>query len=362
MKVIISAGGTGGHIYPALAIIRALKEKHKNVEILYIGTKDRMESKIIPKEGIQFLGIEMKGMNRKNPFANFSVVSLLFKNISYLKKVMMKEMPDIVIGVGGYVTFPVVYAAHACGIKTVIHEQNSIFGLTNKMLSRYVDAVFTSFKETTPQLKNTKVVFTGNPRSEEVAKVEKANKRDYGLKDAKKTVLVVMGSLGSLTVSEKFLNILPEFKNKDYEVLFVTGNSYYEKFQGISVPNVKIVPFLDNMLGVLKFSDVVVSRAGASMISEITTCGVPSVLIPSPYVTANHQYKNAKALEEVGASILLEEDKLNAKNLIDSIDSILKDQHVYDKMVVENKKLGIEKSATKIVLEIENILKEDKNG
>jgi len=362
MKVIISAGGTGGHIYPALSIVRALKEKYPNVEILYIGTKDRMESKIVPKEGIRFLGIEMKGMNRKNPFANFSVVSLLVKNISYLKKVMMEEKPDIVIGVGGYVTFPVIYAAHSCGIKTAIHEQNSIFGLTNKLLSRYTSAVFTSFQETMPKLKNTKVIFTGNPRSEEVEKVLPANKKDYGLKESKKVVLIVMGSLGSLTVSDKFLSILPEFGNQDYEVLFVTGNAYYEKFKDISISNVKIVPFLDNMLGVLKFSDVVVSRAGASMISEITVSGVPSVLIPSPYVTANHQYKNAKTLEEAGASILLEEDKLNAKNLIFSIDSILKDKKVYDKMVVENKKLGVSKSATMIVSEIEKILKEDKNG
>lgn len=362
MKVIISAGGTGGHIYPALAICRALKEKYKNIEILYIGTKNKMESKIVPKEGIRFLGIEMKGMNRKNPFANISVFSLLFKNISYVKKVIKNERPDIVIGVGGYVTFPVIYAAKSCGVKTVIHEQNSIFGLTNKMLSRYVNAVFTSFKDTKPSLKHTKVIFTGNPRSEEVEKIPRASKKDYGLKENKRLVLIVMGSLGSLTVNEKFLSILPEFKKEDYEVLFVTGNNYYEKFKDISISNVKIVPFLDNMLGVLKFSDVIVSRAGASMIAEITACGVPSVLIPSPYVTANHQEKNAKALKDVGASILLEEENLNAKNLMNSINSILKDDKVYDKMVMENKKLGVEKSATKIVLEIEKILKEDKNG
>ena len=362
MKVIISAGGTGGHIYPALAIIRALKEKHKNIEILYIGTNDRMESKIVPKEKIRFLGLDMKGMNRKNPFANIKVISLLFKNINYLKKVIKEEKPDIVIGVGGYVTFPVIYAAKSCGVKTVIHEQNSIFGLTNKMLSRYVDAVFTSFKDTKPYLKNTKVIFTGNPRSEEVEKIPRASKKDYGLKENKKLVLIVMGSQGSQTVSDKFLSILPEFKNEDYEVLFVTGNAYYDKFKDISVSNVKIVPFLDNMLGVLKFSDVIVSRAGASMIAEITTCGIPSVLIPSPYVTANHQEKNAKSLESAGASILLKEDALNTKNLKDSINSILKDSKVYDKMVMENKKLGVEKCATKIVLEIEKILKEDKNG
>ena len=359
LKVIISAGGTGGHIFPALAIIHALEKQVRDLEILYIGTSDRMETTIIPKEKIPFLGIEMKGLNRKNPLKNFSVVSLICKNISLLKKKMKEFRPDIVIGVGGYVTFPVLYAAKSLGIPTVIHEQNSTPGLTNKLLSRYADRIFVSFEENKKYFPKKKVVFTGNPRSEEVIEVKPAKKKDYGLKENKKCVLIVMGSLGSYTINEKLKKIIPEFKNKDYEVILVSGKDYYEQFKKFSIPNVKIVPFLDNMLGVLKFCDLVVSRAGASMLSELTVCAVPSILIPSPYVTANHQYKNAKAMEDAGASFLLAEDKLSAKELLGLIDSVFTNSEAYDKMVEANKKLGVKTSATKIVSEIKKLLKED---
>lgn len=359
MKVIISAGGTGGHIYPALAIIRKLREKEKDLTVLYIGTKDRMESKIVPNEKIDYLGIEMEGLNRKNPFKNIKVIKNLLTNINLLKKKIKEFKPDIVIGVGGYVTFPVIYAAHKCGVKTVIHEQNSIPGVTNKILSKYVNRVFISLPGSIKYFKTNNVIYTGNPRSEEVVNIVPALKKDYGLSKDKKLVLIVMGSLGSTTVNRKFKEILLNFKDKDYEVLFVTGTNYYDNFKHVNIKNVKIVPFLDNMLGVLKFSDLIVSRAGASMISEMTTCGVPSILVPSPYVTNNHQLKNAKELEEAGASIIIEEDDLDSSTLLNRIDEILKDKEKYKKMVVANKKLGVKTSASKIYEEIKKVIKED---
>lgn len=359
MRVIVSAGGTGGHIYPALAIIRKLQEKEKDLTILYIGTKDRMESKIIPKEGIDYLGIEMEGLNRKNPFKNVKVIKNLIANVNLLKQKIKEFNPDVVIGVGGYVTFPVIYAAHKCGVKTVIHEQNSIPGVTNKILSRYSSRVLISLPGSGEYFKTNNVVYTGNPRSEEVVKIEVANKKDYGLSNDKKLVLIVMGSLGSTTVNNKFKEILSNFKNKDYEVLFVTGKNYYDNFKDIKIKNVKIVPFLDNMLGVLKFSDLIVSRAGASMISEMTTCGVPSILVPSPYVTANHQFINAKELEDAGASVIIEERNLESDILLKTIDELLNDKEKYKSMVQANKKLGVRTSASKIYEEIKKVIKED---
>ena len=168
-----------------------------------------------------------------------------------------------------------------------------------------------------------------------------------------------MGSLGSLTINKKFQEILPNFRDKNYEILFVTGKDYYEKFQNIQIQNVKIVPFIENMLGVLKVSDLIVSRAGASMISEITTCGLPSILIPSPYVTNNHQYKNARELEKNGASVIIKEENLDSKTLIQTIDEILNDQERYKKMVDTNIKLGVVDSATRIYDEIKKVIKED---
>lgn len=359
MKVIISAGGTGGHIYPALAIINKLKEQENDLEILYIGTKDRMESKIIPEKNIPYLGIDSVGLNRKKTLKNIKIIKTLTDNISMLKKEIKKFKPDVVIGVGGYVTFPVVYAAKKCGVKTVIHEQNSIPGLTNKILSRYADKVFISLPDSRKYFKTKNVVYTGNPRSEEVAKIKPALKNEYGLTKTKKTVLIVMGSLGSHTVNQKFKEILPTFKEQPYEVLFVTGKDYFKEFQDIKIDNVKIVPFLENMLGVLKFSDLIVSRAGASMIAEITTCGIPSILVPSPYVTANHQMINAQELEKNGASVIIEEEKLESKLLLDNITDILNDDIKYKEMVDANKKLGVIDSASQIYSEIKKLIKED---
>ncbi len=359
MKVIISAGGTGGHIYPALAIINKLKQEEKNLELLYIGTTDRMENNLIPEKKIPYLGLEMKGLNRKNPFKNISVLKQLRKNIKIVKQKIKEFQPDIVIGVGGYVTFPVLYAAKKCGVKTMIHEQNSIPGLTNKLLSHYVNKVLISLPDSKQYFKTNNVVYTGNPRSEEVAHIKPAKKADYNLNQNKKTVIIVMGSLGSLTINQKFQKILPEFKKKPYQVLFVTGNNYYDSFKNIHIPNVQIVPFLDNMLGVLKFSDLIVSRAGASMISEITTCHLPSILIPSPYVTANHQYKNAKELEKNNASVIIEEEKLESRILLDTIDKILQDEKLYQQMVKANQKLGIEDSATRVYVEIKKTIRND---
>lgn len=361
MRVIITAGGTGGHIYPALAIIHKLQEKEKKLEILYIGTLDRMESKIIPEQGIPYYGIKMHGLNRKKPFKNFKLINEMHKNIKSVQQKIKEFQPDVVIGVGGYVTFPVIYAAHKCKVKSIIHEQNSIPGLTNKLLSRYASRVCISLPGAKSYFKTKNIVYTGNPRSEEVVHIKAAKKEDYHLSPNKKTVVIVMGSLGSLTVNKKFQEILPKFKNQAYEVLFVTGKDYYEQFQNIRTSNVKIVPFLDNMLGVLKFSDLVVSRAGASMISEITTCGLPSILIPSPYVTNNHQYKNALELEKNGASVIIEEEKLDSTILLQTIDKILNDKENYQKMVAANKYLGVEDSATRIYNEIKKVIKEDEH-
>ena len=349
MRVIISAGGTGGHIYPALAIANKIKEKDKSAEILYIGTTDRMEKDIIPNLGIEYVGIKIRGLS-KNPI---KAIDALFCTLNGVRKCMhiLKEFkPDVVIGVGGYVTVPVIYSAKKLGIKTILHEQNSIPGLSNKLLKNKATVIGVSLEDSLKYFgKNTNVIFTGNPRSEEAANAKKVPKSKYGLSNNKKCVLIVMGSLGSHTINQKMMDILPKFNGKDYEVLFVTGKNYYEEYSKIKLPsNVKIVEFLNDMLGVMKNVDLIVSRAGASTISEITALSLPSILIPSPYVTHNHQVKNALVLKECGAAVLLEEDKLNSNNLINNIDSILTNKEIYNKMKKASGLLSINNSATKI--------------
>ncbi|MCI8588160.1 MAG: undecaprenyldiphospho-muramoylpentapeptide beta-N-acetylglucosaminyltransferase [Bacilli bacterium] len=349
MKVIISAGGTGGHIYPALAIIHKIKEMEPKSEFLYIGTTDRMEHTIIPKENIPYFAIEISGLNRKHLFKNVKVVKNYLKSIRSLRKKIKEFNPDIVLGVGGYVTAPVVSTAKKLGYKTLIHEQNSIPGVSNKFLSKYADKIAVSLEESLQYFPKEKVFLSGNPRSEEIGKVKAISKQDLGLSENKKLVLIVMGSLGSTSINEKLKEMLPFFEEKNYELILVTGKDYYEQLKDEKRPsNVKIVPYLEEMLRVLKKTDLIVTRAGASTIAEITAIGLPSIMIPSPYVTHNHQLKNAQALEKKNATIIIEEKDFTKELLLQKIDFILNDDKVYEKMKKSAKALGVEDSATRI--------------
>ena len=357
MRVVISAGGTGGHIYPAISIINKIKEKEPNSEFLYIGTTDRMEAKIIPSLDIPYLGIEMKGL-KKNIIKSVKALKLFVKAINTCKTEIKKFNPDVVIGVGGYITAPVIYSAKKLGYKTLVHEQNSIPGKSNKFLSKYADIIAVSLPSSKEYFKHDKVYLTGNPRSEEALKVKGVDKKTLGLNNDKQLVMIVMGSLGSMTINQELLDIVPKFRNKDYEVLLITGNNYYDKYNDIKIPdNVKIVPFLENMLNVLQETDLIVTRAGASTIAEITALGIPSILVPSPYVANNHQYYNAMELVNKEASILLEEKDFKSENLLKSIDFILNDRVLYKSMHENAISLSAKNSSEEIYKLIKNMIK-----
>ncbi len=360
MKVVITAGGTGGHIFPALALISKLKEKDKDVEILYIGTTDRMEKDIIPKEGIPYIGIEMKGLNRKNVFKNIDVMKTYFRAVKKAKNELVKFKPDVVIGFGGYISAPVIYSASKLNIKTIIHEQNSIPGVSNKFLSRYVDKVLVSFKESIKDFPKDKTIYTGNPRSEQIKDIEKISKTTLDFKKDKALVIIVMGSLGSLTMTKKLKETLPLFKNKDYQVLLITGKNYYDDYKDIKLSsNVKLVPFINNLIGLMKDTDLIVTRSGASTIAEITSIGLPAIMVPSPYVTNNHQYVNAKSLEDDGACIILKEEDFNKDSLVNLLDKTLNDKEKLKSMKNALLKRGITDSATRIYEEILKLVRDE---
>ena len=343
MRVVISAGGTGGHIYPALSIINKIKEKEPDAKILYVGTTYRMEKDIIPKYGIDYYGIKVRGFDRKISLSNFKTLKYFIDSVRLMKKKLKEFKPDIVIGVGGFVTGPVIYAAHKMHIKTIIHEQNSILGMSNRFLSKYADVVCISLPDTKVNAK--KVVYTGNPSSED--KVPSFDKKEFNLSNNKKLVVIVMGSLGSKVVNEKMKNILPKFNNKNYEVLYVTGNDYYDEFKSMESSNVKVVPFINNLKRVFKKTDLLISRAGATTISEIISFKVPTILVPSPYVTDNHQYKNALNLVEKDSALLVEEKDLEEK-LIDTIDNIIDDKDKLNKIKNNLSMMEVKNSASKI--------------
>ena len=358
MKVLVVAGGTGGHIYPAVAIINKIKEKEKDAEILYIGTVDRMEKDIIPGLGIDFIGMEMSGLNRKNIFKNIKVLNQFKKAYKRSRKIIKEFKPDVVVGAGGYITAPVLYAAKKLGVPTLIHEQNSIPGVSNKFISRFADTICVSLPNSVDLFPKNKVVYTGNPRSEEIIKVEKLSKTTLGFKKDKKLVVVVMGSLGSTTMTKKIKELIPKFNDQNYQVLVITGKAYFDDYKKIKLSdNVKLLPFMDNLINLLKDSDLIISRAGASTIAEITAIGLPAILVPSPYVTNNHQYKNAKELEDIGACRIVEEKDFSSDTIISLVDNIFSSSTDYDKMVKASKSLGINDSSTRIYNEIKKIIR-----
>ena len=357
MKVVISAGGTGGHIYPALAIINKIKEKEPNSEFLYIGTHNRMEKDIIPKYNIPFKSIEIYGFNRKNLFKNFKTIQCLIKAKKDCKKIIKEFNPDIAIGVGGYVTAPVISAAHSLGIKTFIHEQNSIAGKANLSLARFVDLIGVSFKSSIDEFPKEKVVFTGNPCGEDALKKEAMSKSKFGLDKNKKLVLFVMGSLGSSKVNEFLVKTMSLFKNKSYEILYVTGTRDYEDIKTIEFPNnVKVVPYIENMTRIMKNTDLMVTRAGASTLSEIIALKLPSILIPSPYVPNNHQYKNALDLVNGNAAIMVEEKNLDSDMLVETIDRLINDKEKINDMKKNLEQFQVDGSATMIYDNIKKLI------
>lgn len=323
MRILISAGGTGGHIYPALAIIEGFKKYDKDLEVLYIGTKNRMEKDIVPKNGIPYYGIEIYGLS-KNIFKDIKDVFLIFKAKKEIKKKMLEFKPDVVLGIGGYVTYPVLSVAKSLHIKTFIHEQNAIPGKTNKMISKYADIIGISFKESAKYFPNRNVLYTGNPTGIRALNTPRITKSSLGLNDDKPLVVVVCGSLGSETVNNAMKGYLKTLENKDYQVVYITGKNLYEEFIKIKYPkNVKVLPYLDNLTGLLKETDVLVARAGASTIAEVLSLKVPTIFIPSPYVANNHQYYNAVSLKNDNLALMLEEKDLSIPNITKNIDNLL---------------------------------------
>jgi UDP-N-acetylglucosamine--N-acetylmuramyl-(pentapeptide) pyrophosphoryl-undecaprenol N-acetylglucosamine transferase len=338
MKVLLTGGGTGGHIYPALAVARRLQEMQTDVELLYVGTTRGLESTIVPKEDIPFQTIEIEGFKRSFNLEglkyNLRSVGLFLKSIGEARRIIRDFQPDVVLGTGGYVSAPICYAAAKEGIATVVHEQNSYLGLTNKFLMRYIDRLAISFEDIYEQTEKykEKVVYTGNPRAQEV---NAANLpmigHLYGLDVTKPIALIFGGSRGAPKINQSVVDAYPLLRTRGYQIIFVPGKQHYDKvvkqLNAISPlirnPHFVVKPYIDNMIDVLRNVSVIVSRSGATTIAEITVLGIPSILIPSPNVTEDHQTKNAMSLVNNDAAILLREEQLSGKSLLSRLDELM---------------------------------------
>ncbi|KMT21406.1 undecaprenyldiphospho-muramoylpentapeptide beta-N-acetylglucosaminyltransferase [Clostridium cylindrosporum] len=356
MRVIVSGGGTGGHIYPGVAIAKKIKDKNKDVEILFIGSKNGLEGDLVPKEGFNIKFIEVEGLNKKVSLKTFSSIKKVFKGYSGASKIIKDFNPDIVIGTGGYVCGPVVLSAALKGIPTIIHEQNAIPGMTNKILSKFVKKIAITFKESAKFFPVKKVIYTGNPIRSQILKADKNISRDkLGFSKDKSLVLAVGGSRGAKNLNNAVLDIIPEIKKHALQLLFITGEAQYDDIlkeatkRGYSLgEDVKILPYIYKMENALAACDIIISRAGATILSEVTALSIPAILIPSPYVANNHQELNANALENKGAAIKLREVDLPNGVLGKKLFSLVGNKESLSGMKKASKSMGIIDASDKI--------------
>ncbi|WP_027091073.1 undecaprenyldiphospho-muramoylpentapeptide beta-N-acetylglucosaminyltransferase [Cohnella thermotolerans] len=358
MRLVLTGGGTGGHIYPALAIGREAAEHEPDSELLYIGTAKGLESRIVPPTDLPFESIDISGFRRSLSMENVRTIVRFLQGVRRSKELLRRFKPDIVVGTGGYVCGPVVYAASRLGIPTLIHEQNVVPGLTNKFLSRYASAVAVSFADSLPHFsRHRNVKHTGNPVASAVAKADKAKGfASLGLAPGTPFVLAVGGSRGAQAVNEAISAMLPGLADLDgIHFVFVTGERYFEQTQtrlaelpAAVKPRVHTLPYVHNMPEVLAAASLVVSRAGASSLAEITSLGVPAILIPSPNVTNNHQQPNAESLAAAGAAEMILEKDLNGESLLSAVTKIVRDPAKRERMARVSRSLGMPGAAAAI--------------
>lgn len=366
MKYLISGGGTGGHIYPALAIASNISEYDKNAEILYVGTEKGMESELVPRAGYKFKTIRVKGLPRKINAELFLSIKELLLGINDARKIIDEFKPDIVVGTGGYVCGPVLYIAKKKKIKIVIHEQNAFPGITNKILSRYADRVLVTFKESKKYFKHEdRVILTGNPIRKELLEVDK--KTSYSLLNINKELPFILsfgGSGGQKSLNDAIYELIKIKHNRDdFQLIHVTGKSHYESFmkrlknEHISPgKHIRIMPYLYEMPQAMNIATLIVTSAGAITLSELSAIGVPSILIPKAYTAENHQEYNARVFEKKRASTLILEKDLNGEILNKTIDIILNDKDKRNDMITNSKSLGEIHAAEKIVKIINEVI------
>ena len=365
MRVVVSGGGTGGHIYPALAFMRYL-EKQEDVEYLYIGTKRGLESKIVPQAGYAFESIKIEGLKRSLSLENLKTAYYMVTSVIKARKILKEFKPDVVIGTGGYVCAPVLFAASLLKIPTIIHEQNSVAGVTNKFLAKWVNKIAICFDDVKKDFASysDKVVLTGNPRGQEVVEIEKNPKylASIGVETELPIVVIFGGSRGSERMNEVFVEALEGFADKNYHVVMVTGEVHYDKINNQitnlekSLPNVSVFPYIKDMPQLFQNVDLVVCRSGATTLTELTALGLASILIPSPYVTNNHQEANARSLVDQGAASMILEKELNAQTMLAEIDHILLDSHKKEAMATSAKKMGITDASSRLTSMIHEML------
>jgi len=309
-KVIISGGGTGGHIYPAVAIANGIKERFPDTDILFVGAEGRMEMQKVPAAGYKIEGLWISGIQRRLTIDNLAFPLKVVSSILKARKIVKAFKPDIAIGVGGYASWPLLYAAGKAGIPTLIQEQNSYAGVSNKALAKSVKAICVAYENMERFFPKDKIVYTGNPVRKDIVhynQYKEGAAEFFGLKSGIPTLFIMGGSLGARTINQSIEKNIDIIKQSGIQVLWQTGKSYYDSLKHYSSDTIKVLDFISDMNKAYAMADVIVSRAGALSISELSIVGKPAILVPSPNVAEDHQTKNAMALSEKNAAWMVKD-------------------------------------------------------
>ncbi|MBQ6079853.1 MAG: undecaprenyldiphospho-muramoylpentapeptide beta-N-acetylglucosaminyltransferase [Muribaculaceae bacterium] len=368
LSFLVSGGGTGGHIFPALSIANEIRRRHPEARILFVGAEGRMEMEKVPAAGYNIIGLPVSGFDRKHLLRNFKVVARLFKSMGLAKKILQDFKPDIAIGVGGYASGPMLKEAQKQGIPTLLQEQNSYAGVTNKLLAAKADCICVAYEGMERFFPQEKIVLTGNPVRRNLlecgASPEQA-RQAMGVDPNKKTVLIIGGSLGARTINNAIIDGLNKIGEAyDVQVIWQTGKIYDQQCsEALRVSNVKNVvqmPFISNMDMAYRAADLVVSRAGASSISELQLLGKAAILVPSPNVAEDHQTKNALALVNRDAAIMVTDADAGAQ-LVDTMLATVADEAKTAELGSNVLQMALRDAAERIVDEVEKII-ERKNA
>jgi UDP-N-acetylglucosamine--N-acetylmuramyl-(pentapeptide) pyrophosphoryl-undecaprenol N-acetylglucosamine transferase len=358
-KFILSGGGTGGHIYPAIAIANELKLRFPDAEFLFVGAKDKMEMQKVPQAGYKIKGLWIAGLQRKINLANLMFPFKLVDSLWESKKILKRFKPDVVIGTGGFASGPLLKMASLMGIPTVIQEQNSFPGITNKLLSKKADAICVAYENLERFFPKEKMVLSGNPVRQDLLGIESKRVEAiqyFNLNESRKTLLVLGGSLGARRMNQLIEKELEKIVSQNVQIIWQCGKLYFEDYKKHNASNVQVFAFIERMDLVYAASDIVISRAGASSVSELSIVGKPVIFIPSPNVAEDHQTKNAKSIVDKKGALLLKESELDSEfSLV--FEALLKDQGKQNQLSENIKQLAMPEATKIIADEIVKLIK-----
>ena len=371
MRVIVAAAGTGGHINPGLAIANKIKEEEPDSEIIFIGTTRGLENDLVPRAGYGLKTIEAYGLSKQISIENFKKICATLKATGKARKIIQEFKPDIIVGAGGYICGPVVWAAHKEKIPVILHESNAFPGKAVKFLAKKANTVLISFEEARSRIPNAKnIVFTGTPVKIEKKDYSEKEKleilQNTGLQENMPIVLIFGGSQGAQKINEAVIGILENGMNRDYQIIWATGPKQFDIIKEElekkniyinNIKNAKILPYIYNMEEIMNISNIIVARSGAMTITEISNLGKPSILVPLPNVSQDHQLYNAKVLENVGAAKIILNDELKKDNLEAEIEKIIQNPKLMHEMEEKAFSKSVENVQEKIYKEIKRLVR-----